>query len=584
VSLHLGLGPVFKFECLAASRRWQYFAGRALFIGLLLAALGLVVWNVEMRAGGPIGLRGTADAGEKFYIAIMSTQLALLFLIAPAVAADSICLDKARGALLPLLTTDLSSREIVLGKLFARFLPILGFVFCGLPVLAICFTMGGIHPEVVFGAFLVCLGVALMGGTMAIVLSIWCTKTYEVLLICYLFWIAFLLVLPVGWMLPAGTPLGWAKYSNPIFLCLAPYMDPGSVAIPDFIYFFGACIGLSTVLIVIAIVGLRRAIIRHGSVVAKKGLGHWWSRPLHMRWLPRPSLDGNPVLWREWQRQQPSRWVRVVWWLYGLTSLGFVLYCFMHIVLAPNVHQGELGPLINAFQVSVGLLLVSVSSVTSLQEERVHGSMDVLLTTPLSTVQIYWGKWWGSFRLVLLLTILPTFLVSGLYVRYSLDESNWFWPLVYTKARYFVLMPLLICCYGAATVSIGLALAIWIKGAGRAMATSVAIYVFITVGMLMRPLLGLSPDESSSLGSSFMAAGYLTVECLDTFSGIVRVIPTLMIYCIAYSIVAALFSLLACRSFDRSLGRMPDQMSASSRAERVRQFRRSTTRVGESPV
>ena len=200
--LNLGLGPVFKFECLSASRRWQYFAGRALFIGILLAALGLVVWNVESNLNGSIGLRDMANAGEKFYEVIITTQLALLFLVAPAITADAICLDKARGALLPLLTTDLSSREIVLGKLFARFLPILGFVFCGLPVLAICFTMGGIHPEVVFGAFLVCLGVALVGGAGALVLSMWCTKTYEVLLVCFLLWIGFLLLLPVGWISP----------------------------------------------------------------------------------------------------------------------------------------------------------------------------------------------------------------------------------------------------------------------------------------------------------------------------------------------------------------------------------------------
>ena len=123
-------------------------------------------------------------------------------------------------------------------------------------------------------------------------------------------------------------------------------------------------------------------------------------------------LDGNPVLWREWQRRQPSRWVQTVWWLYVLGSLGFSLYCFLHIVIFHNHQLGELAPLVNAFQVSIGLLLVSVTSVTSLQEERVRGSLDVLLTTPLSTVQIFWGKWWGSFRLVLLLTVLPTFLAS----------------------------------------------------------------------------------------------------------------------------------------------------------------------------
>jgi hypothetical protein len=29
--------------------------------------------------------------------------------------------------------------------------------------------------------------------------------------------------------------------------------------------------------------------------------------------LPSPSLDGNPVLWREWHRRRPSRWSVAVW-------------------------------------------------------------------------------------------------------------------------------------------------------------------------------------------------------------------------------------------------------------------------------
>ena len=49
------------------------------------------------------------------------------------------------------------------------------------------------------------------------------------------------------------------------------------------------------------------------------------------------------------------------------------------------------------FQVALGLLLLSVSASTSLAEERVRGSLDVLLCTPLSTRSILVGKWWGSF-------------------------------------------------------------------------------------------------------------------------------------------------------------------------------------------
>ena len=571
--LKLGLGPVFEFECLAASRRWQYFAGRAVFIGLLLAALSTVMWNVEEHANGSVGRNDMSNVGLSFYFAIIGTQLSLLFLIAPAIAADSICLDKSRGALLPLLTTDLSAAEIVLGKLFARFLPIIGFVFCGIPVLAICFSMGGIHPEIAFGALSVCLGVALVGGTAALVLSIWCTKSYEVLLVCYILWILYLLLLPFSFIPRTAWLLGWAKYGNPYYLCFAPYSDPGTVGFSEFACFFACCLGISTILVLIAIFRIRSVIVRHGSVVTKRQ--RRWR--LRLPRLPGPSLDGNPVLWREWHRQKPSRWVRAVWILYTLGALGFSVYCFLESVRGTDPFLRQVGAIINAFQVAIGLLLVSVTSVTSLQEERVRGSLDVLLTTPLSTLEVFWGKWWGSFRIVFSLTILPTVVASGLFVREFLFEGGSA-TFSHVRARSFVLMPLIICCYGAAIVSIGLALGIWIKRPSRAMAASVFAYVGLTVGLIFLGAL-LSPRSGPpfpALGSSFLGAAMLTQDCLEPFRMRETFVPALMLWCVIYAAGSACVSLAAYRSFDRCLGRMPEKMSGQEGADRTvrRSFRR----------
>jgi ABC-type transport system involved in multi-copper enzyme maturation permease subunit len=567
VRLKLGLGPVFEFECLAASRRWQYFAGRVVFIGLLLVALSLVMWSVENQANGPVRRNDMSNVGLEFYYAIIGTQLSLLFLIAPAIAADAICLDKARGALLPLLTTDLSATEIVLGKLFARFLPIVGFVFCGIPVLAICFSMGGIHPEVAFGAITVCLGVALVGGTAALVLSIWCTKSYEVLLVCYLLWVLYLLLLPFSFVPRAGWLLGWAKYGNPYYLCFAPYTDPGSVGIQEFANFFACCLGLSTILILFAIFRIRAVIVRHGSVVTKTKRRRRWRFRLPR--LPGPSLDGNPVLWREWHRQKPSRWVRAVWIVYTLGALGFSVYSFSESVWGKDPFMRQIGVIANAFQVSIGLLLVSVTSVTSLQEERVRGSLDVLLTTPLSTLEVFWGKWWGNFRIVLLLTFLPTLVASGVFVRELFEGGST--TLFFGRARTFVLMPLLIICYGAAIVSLGLALGIWIKRPSRAMGASVFAYIALTVGLLFSSLLFASGSGPPfpALGSSFLGPAVLTIDCLEPWRPREAFVASLMAWCIIYVVGSAIISLTAYRSFDRCMGRMPEKMSGQLGAEQA---------------
>ncbi len=572
-------GPVFKFECLTTSRRWTNFAGRALFIGLLLVVLGFVVWYIE-RTYAMRGRRvDLVTAGEIFFCSIVSTQLCLLFLMAPAVAADAICLDKSRGALLPLMTTQLSSYEIVMGKFTARCLPILGYVICGLPVMAICLMMGGIHPEVIFGALLVCCGVALVGGSAAVLLSVLCSKTYEVILVCYLAWILFLIMLPIGAVLPIWmtAPIAWTyipefiKYGNPFYLCLAPYVNPGSVDMVDFVYYLLACLGISAVFLGLATLLLRRVVIRQGATPNKKERRSWWTRRRRWLRLPGPSLDGNPVLWREWHRQRPSRWVRGVWYLYGFLALSASIYCFIYSVFGDDRFQREVGIIINAFQVSVGLLLVSVSGVTSLQDERVRGSLDVLLTTPIPSFQVYWGKWWGCFRVVLKLAILPTFVASGAFVRKLLDGGRVLEPDFAPGSGYFVLMPLIVCCYGAWIVRVVLALGTGISRPGRAMAASVTVFILFTVGLLFTMAFTNGPEEAfPAMGSCFMAPFMLTIDCLEQYGGYREFfIPSLLLWCIIYAVASALLSVRACAAFDRRMSRMSEHMSRRYRPEKA---------------
>ncbi len=109
------MNPVLLYESITFTRRWQAYAARSLFVGMLLGSL-LAIWN---KAQPPVAfpIRAMAQIGESFYIGVAGTQLALVMLAAPAATAGAICLDRARGTLTHMLMTDLSSAEIVLGKL-----------------------------------------------------------------------------------------------------------------------------------------------------------------------------------------------------------------------------------------------------------------------------------------------------------------------------------------------------------------------------------------------------------------------------------------------------------------------------------
>jgi hypothetical protein len=98
--------------------------------------------------------------------------------------------------------------------------------------------------------------------------------------------------------------------ANPFYVAFVPYADPGKLEHRDSVAFFSVALGASALLIVIAIWRTRPVACR-GSVEKSKGpriglIGRM------TRWLPGPSLDRNPVLWREWHRSRPSRWMTAI--------------------------------------------------------------------------------------------------------------------------------------------------------------------------------------------------------------------------------------------------------------------------------
>src|SRR3954468_20578723 len=137
----VGLGPVFAFEWLMASRRWQAYAMRSLTVLLLLGVMA-PVWYAWPEAT----IARQAEMGKVFYQWTAMILLGLVGLAAPAATAGAICQDKGRVHLTLLFATDLSDAEIVLGKLAARLVPVLGMIHCVAPVLAIATLFGGVDP------------------------------------------------------------------------------------------------------------------------------------------------------------------------------------------------------------------------------------------------------------------------------------------------------------------------------------------------------------------------------------------------------------------------------------------------------
>ncbi|WZO96269.1 ABC transporter permease [Isosphaeraceae bacterium EP7] len=542
--LRLGLGPVFAFEWTACSRRWQWYALRVLFAGTLLAAL-LVANSQYVGPRSGATLRDLAKLGENFYIAMIGTQLTLVLLAAPAATAGAVCHDRSSGMLTHVLLTDLSDSEIVLGKLAARLVPVVGLVGCALPLMAILTLMGGVDPEALVGASLVTVGLAVLGCSLAFLLSLWARKTHEALLGTYAVWGIWLAGRPFLGLLNSAFGLSLAvppRLVDPYYLAFAPYWSPGTVSLGEYGLFLAATTGVACVLVAVAVFRLRAVCTRVN--VARKlsvrgRLERFAARLDPSRLLPGPSLDFNPVLWREWHRARPSGMARVV----GACFMASAVVASLAAIMMPRSSFSMAW--VNGLQVSIGMLLLSVTAATSLAEERARGSLDVLMTTTLSTRQIVMGKWLGTFRLVPWLAVLPVLVILC---------SD---PLKRAYVRSALLTFLFVLVCGAAVTGLGLAMATWCSRLGRAIALTVSIYVLLAVGWFFIGAVSMrSPDgEGWMMASPFFFPGQLAADmCANNPDR--NHIEWAIYWTQVYAVAAVLLFVATLLTFNRCLGRV----------------------------
>ena len=308
----------------------------AILIGMM------VVWHNTNRFANPaqtVSIQTLARYGESLYETVVSIELTLVLLAAPAATAGAICLDKARGTLDHMLATDLSNAEIVLGKIGVRLVPVLGLIACVLPLAALTSLLGGIDPLALFGSFMTSIACAALGCSLGLTISVWGRKTHEVLM-TYLFDIDSLADQPriaaipdefVRNLFPTNFCTdrfgnGW-RVSNPYYLAFAPYSDPGKVGLMTYLGFLGVCFCPVRPAPVPGNTPNSRLALKQAGDPRPVLARRWPSRyfPTLPQWPvpPGPSLDGNPSCGVNGTDQGHRGCSRVVWILYtALESSG----------------------------------------------------------------------------------------------------------------------------------------------------------------------------------------------------------------------------------------------------------------------
>lgn len=153
---------------------------------------------------GDLGYRILAN----YFIAMMFTEAGIIAFIVPAVTAGSVSLEKERQTLDVLLTTRLTTWEIIKGKYFSSYLTIVLLVLSTMPMMSLVFIYGGIGIWQMIYVFIVLYVYIAMIASFGVFFSALTKNTVASVVLTYIFTLSYLVftaVLP--WIVVGGIEL-----------------------------------------------------------------------------------------------------------------------------------------------------------------------------------------------------------------------------------------------------------------------------------------------------------------------------------------------------------------------------------------
>lgn len=436
--LNLGpTNPIVVRIVQGGSRRTRHMYIRTGYLAVLIAVL---LWSLLIRAGaGALSYRDLAAAGASSFEAVAYLQIALICLLAPVFMAGAIAQEANPRTWEVLLSTPLSPPQIVLGNLIGRLFFIIALLFSSLPLFAITQYFGGVPGRAIVLSYLIAACAALLVGAIAVFLSVGRIAGRRAVFAFYISVVSYLgATFAIDLALRPGSPAGHGGVTvltplNP-FLALRALLSPSDYVRPDPItlgqmsalarVWFGSPVlvwcwlsaGLSAALVVLSSlvtrrvvgverVGLLRRLLRRGDGERRRAPRHVWN---------------NSIAWREAASRAGSganlvaRYAFVgagLLWAFGVLAFyhgGGLSHGAFRFTLLATVWT----------QLAVITLVAVNMSATAVSREREDGSLDILLTTPITPKDYLRGKLRGliSFLLPFLSVPLATLALASLYV------------------------------------------------------------------------------------------------------------------------------------------------------------------------
>ena len=413
----------YELERAAAAKRWfvMRFGYISVFLGVVL--VGLMIASASVTPSTPAGAV-LPKLGRTLFDILTIAMAAAVIVATPGYASGLIAIEKDRKTLGLLLVTDLTDREIIQHKVLSQSIILASTFLAPAPIMFVCLVFGGVDWREVVGRFCLiwatfffCCGVGILASAVSP------DSRTSNRLARLLTWAALLIppaailaAIVVGRSAGAGSDLAThAKQFSSRVQALGPYVNPFMAAhvlqkslaqnVPSSVPGRHGWMWCSLLALACFWLGMRGAGLAMGDRAAVLDTtSRRWAvfpgRSASRRARPTRTVWDNPVLWREAYAAGERRWF--FWLLLGMTVF-FTVMTFAA-VRASDAWYHWIAIVIETFILFARVIDRGASSFAG---EREQGTLDLVLLTELSPVQIFWGKIAGVVRGTLFFWALP---------------------------------------------------------------------------------------------------------------------------------------------------------------------------------
>lgn len=430
--------PLLLKELIEQSAKRRLFVTRVVFAVLLfLMSAAFMMPLIHRQQMTPIGMLGI---GKQLFQMLLMLQFAGIYLFLPALACGVITVEKERNTLALLFLTRLSPWTIVVEKFGSRMVPMLSLLLTSLPLLAFTSSLGGIRTfDLASGVWFLMLCVMQVASA-AILASAFFRSTVAAFLATYVIlsvegfgiaavdglflkgalldWWAVFGNVHLQWLLgPDAVRLGYLVRLIFFPLGLVGHLSSMSgIGQSPHAYLILVLLGIPSVLSALVCLGLAKICLVPRAFLAPANpllnffklldrLFVWankrFTRDIVLvndsQTLPRM----RPVAWRETAKRSLGQFRYLVRILIVLEFPVLFVVCLAALEGArTDMRTDPISALLGTVWVVV-VLIVSTSASTLFSRERGRQTLDVLLTSPLTSREIVLEKLSGVQRLVM---------------------------------------------------------------------------------------------------------------------------------------------------------------------------------------